>query len=134
MRFAYSTAVLRGLLSIVFSVALLAAPEQLMPGSSAEPAHTLAVFFCSRLIVLGAAFLALAATRQRRALAVLMFADAGLQVFDLAWPLAHGVTNGFFLPLIIGVAEVAAGLALLKATSSSATRTTTTPDPAAAGS
>ena len=93
-----------------------------------------AVFFCSRLIALGAAFLALAALRQRKGLALLMFADAGLQVFDLAWPLAHGVTNGFVLPLLIGVAEVAAGLQLLRATSADAARTTRGRDPASAGS
>lgn len=112
MKIAFGIAVVRGLISVVFSLALVLAPEQLMPGSSAEPARTLAVFFASRLFAIGAAFIALAVLKQTRALAGLFFADVALQGFDLLWPLAHGQTNGFVAPLVIGATGIWAGLRL----------------------
>jgi hypothetical protein len=107
MIFAYGVAVARALLSVVFSIGMLAAPESMMPGSSTEPAHTLLVFFASRLLALSAGFLVLTFTGQRRALAGLMLFDCALQIFDMAWPATHGqVSAGLWVPVVIFAAEL----------------------------
>jgi hypothetical protein len=108
MLFARIFAVLRGLLGLVFSVLLVLMPEQMLPGSSADPARMLALFFVSRLLLWSLAFIVLAALKHP-ALAAVLFADATLQVFDIALPLSRGQTQ-VFVPLLLLVLELAAGL------------------------
>jgi hypothetical protein len=106
-KIAYGVAVARAVLTVGFSIGLLAAPESMMPGSSTEPAHTLLVFFVSRLLALAAGYGVLVFTGRRRALAGLMLFDAALQIFDAAWPAAHGqVSAGLMVPVIILAAEL----------------------------
>jgi hypothetical protein len=107
--FARIFAVLRGLLGLVFAVCLVVMPEQMMPGSSADPARLLALFFASRLLLWSLGFIALAALKHP-ALAWLLFADAALQVFDIAIPLSHGLTQFPVVPLALLGLELAAGL------------------------
>ena len=52
-RLSRAYAVLRGVMVIVFSMALVFAPEKMMPGSSSEPARSLALVFVSRTMLLG---------------------------------------------------------------------------------
>jgi hypothetical protein len=108
MLFARIFAVLRGLLGLVFAVCLVAMPEQMMPGSSADPARLLALFFASRLLLWSLGFIALAWLKHP-ALAWLFFADAALQVFDIAIPLSRGQTQ-IYVQLLLMVLELAAGL------------------------
>ena len=113
-RIARAFALLRGAIVIVFSVVLIVAPEKAMPGSSSEPARTLALIFASRTILLGIAFIALALHRKREALAWVFFADAVLQLFDTGMALATGKYALVALPIVIGALDVWAGRVLLR--------------------
>ena len=104
MRFALVIAFSRALLALVFSVAFIAIPAQLMPGSELEPARSLALLFVSRNLVFAAALAIVAARREARALGWLLVADVALQVFDAAH--AHDATS--VMPVIIGLLEAAA--------------------------
>lgn len=113
-RLAYSLAVLRGAVIILFSVAIFVVPEKVMPGSSVEPALTLAQTFASRSILLGIAFLALVIGRRRQGLAWVFLADAALQLFDTGMALATHKGALAALPAGIGIIDVWAGLYLLR--------------------
>lgn len=111
MRFAHVIAFLRALLAFVFSIAFIAAPEQLLPGSSLEPARALALLFVSRNLAFAIALTVLAARRIDRALAWLLIADVALQIFDAS--IAHDASS--MMPLLIGLLEAVAARQLLKA-------------------
>ena len=86
-----------------------------MPGTSAEPARTLGLMFASRTILLGIAFIALAARRSARPLAWVFFADAALMLFEMVMAVAtadFGLAAG---GLVIGTLEVWAGRTLQRA-------------------
>ena len=114
-RLARAFALFRGAVVIVFSVVLIAAPEQAMAGSSSEPTRTLALVFASRTILLGIAFIVLAIRRKREALAWVFLADSALQLFDTAMALATHKYALVVLPVAIGVVDAWAGLYLLRA-------------------
>ena len=109
MRFAHVIALLRSLLAVVFSIAFIVMPEQLMPGSSVEPARSLALVFVSRNLRFATGLAVLAARRIDQPLAWLLIADVGLQVFDAA--MAHDASS--FVPVVIGVLEAFAARQLL---------------------
>jgi hypothetical protein len=115
-RLARAFAILRGAMLIVFCVFLILAPEKAMPGSSSEPARSLALVFASRTILLGIAFVVLATRCRPKALAWLFFADAALQLFDTGMALAMQKGAVAVLPAVLGALDVWAGLALLRAT------------------
>lgn len=108
-------AFLRGAMLLLFAAIFMAAPEKMMPGTSLDPARTLALTFGSRLVLLGAAFIVLAWVRRWEALAWLFFADALLQVFDTGMALATGKGAVAVLPAAIGALEVWVGMVLLRA-------------------
>jgi hypothetical protein len=114
-RLARGYALLRGVVVILFSVMLIAAPERAMPGSSAEPARSLALVFASRTILLGIVFIVLAVGRKREGLGWIFLADAALQLFDTGLALATGKGAVAILPLGLGGLDVWAGLYLLRA-------------------
>lgn len=109
MRFAHVIAFARSLLAFVFSVSFIVMPEQLMPGSSAEPARSLALLFVSRNVMFAVALAVLAARQIDRPLAWLLIADVGLQIFDAA--MAHDSSS--IVPVVIGVLELLAARQLL---------------------
>lgn len=98
--------ILRGLIGIVFVAMLIAVPEQMMPGSSAEPARSLALVFASRQILLAVAFLTLAVRDRRIGLSWVFLGDAALQAFDTAMAVAKGDGAIAILPLAFGVLDV----------------------------
>ena len=114
-RLARAFALLRGAMVIVFSVALIIVPEKAMPGSSSEPARSLALIFASRSILLGVVFIALALRRAREGLAWVFLADAALQVFDTGMALATSKGALAILPFALGAIDVWAGVFLLRA-------------------
>ena len=105
-------AVLRGLLGLVFIVLLIATPEQMMPGSSAEPARSLALVFGSRQLLLAVAFFALAVRGRRIGLSWVFLGDAALQVFDTALAVAQHKGAIALMPLAFGALDVWAALVL----------------------
>lgn len=107
-------AVVRGLMLILFMVALLVIPEKVMPGSSGEPARRLALFFISRTILLGASFIVLAIRGRITGLGWVFLADATLQVFDTGLTLAMRQGALAILPALIGALEFWAGLVLVR--------------------
>ena len=109
-RLARAFAMLRGTMLIVFMVFLIAAPEQALPGSSAEPARSLGLMIASRTILLGTALLTLAIRRKREALAWVLFADAALQLFDTGMALAMSKGAVAILPAALGVLDAWAGV------------------------
>ena len=109
MRFAHVVAFARALLGLVFSLALIAVPEQVMPGSSLEPARSLALVFVSRNLAFVVGLAVLAARKRDVPLAWLLLADVALQVFDAA--LAHDASS--VMPVVIGVLEALAARQLL---------------------
>jgi hypothetical protein len=113
-RIARAFAVLRGVMLVLFSVVLLIAPERAMPGSSSEPAHSLAVMFASRTILLGLALAVLALRAKRKGLAWLLLADAALQLFDTGMALATHKGVLAVLPAMIGGLDAWAGVVLLR--------------------
>jgi hypothetical protein len=115
-RIAYGLAFLRGAILIAFSLALVLAPEDVMPGTSAEPARTLGLMFASRTILLGVAFIALALRRRARPLAWVFFADAVLMLFEMAMAVATDELGLAFGGLVIGALELWAGRTLHRAT------------------
>lgn len=116
-RIAYGLAFLRGVILIAFSLALVFAPEDVMPGTSAEPARTLGLMFASRTILLGVAFIALARLRRARPLAWVFFADAALMLFEMAMAVATNELGLAVGGLVIGALEVCAGRTLSRAES-----------------
>lgn len=112
-RLARGFALLRGVMLVGFSIFLLAAPEQAMPGSSTDPARSLALVFASRTILLGLALALLAVLGARRGLGWLLLADAALQVFDVGLAIATGQGAVAALPAALGLLDVWAGLTLL---------------------
>jgi hypothetical protein len=100
---------------VVFSVFLVFAPEMAMPGSSIEPACSLALVFASRTILLGLALAALALMRKREPLSWLLLADAVLQLFDTGMALATHKGSLAALPAALCALDVWAGLVLLRA-------------------
>ncbi len=116
IRLARAYAVLRGAMLVAFMAALVVVPEKVMPGSSGEPARSLALVFASRTIVLGVALMALAIRGEGNALAWVLFADAAFQVFDTGLALATGEGAVAILPAALGALDVGAGLALRRAT------------------
>jgi hypothetical protein len=110
MRFAYAVAGSRALLALVFSIAFIVTPEALMPGSSAEPARSLALLFVSRNIAFGIALLVLVVRRINGPLAWVLIVDIALQIYDAAY--AHDATA--IVPVVIGVLEALAARQLLK--------------------
>lgn len=67
-RLARAFAFLRGAMLVLFSALLIIAPEKAMPGSSMEPARSLALVFASRTILLGVVLAVLALQHKRQAL------------------------------------------------------------------
>ena len=114
-RLARAFAILRGAMVVLFSVLLIAAPEKAMPGSSTEPARSLALIFASRTILLGIVLVALAIRGRREGLAWVLLADAALQLFDTGMAIATHKSALAVLPAAIGVVDVWAGLFLLRA-------------------
>ena len=108
-------AILRGSMLVMFSVFLVIAPERAMPGSSAEPARSLALVFASRTILLGIVLVVLALRRKREGLAWVLFADAALQVFDTGMAFATGKGALALLPLALGALDAWAGVSLRRA-------------------
>jgi hypothetical protein len=100
---------------LLFTVFLIIAPEKAMPGSSTEPARSLALVFASRTILLGAVLVALAITRKHKGLAWVLLADAALQLFDTGMALATSKGALAILPAALGAMDVWAGLYLLRA-------------------
>jgi Domain of unknown function (DUF4267) len=98
---------------LLFSAALILAPEKAMPGSSLEPARSLALVFASRTILLGVALIGLALRQYRAALGWVLLADAVLQLFDTGMALATGKGALAALPLALGALDAWAGRALL---------------------
>ena len=114
-RLARAFAILRGAMLIVFCGFLIVAPEKAMPGSSIEPARTLALIFASRTILLGIAFVVLAIRCRPKALAWVFLADATLQLFDTGMALAMNKGVVAVLPAALGALDVWAALVLLRA-------------------
>jgi hypothetical protein len=114
-RLAYVFAILRGALLSVFAVVLVVMPETAMPGSSTEPAWSLAMMFGSRTMILGIALVGFAIARKREGLAWVLMADAALQLFDTGLALVMGKGALAILPLAWGALDVGAGLVLLRA-------------------
>src|SRR4051794_37228746 len=81
-------AILRGAMLTLFSVFLIAAPEQAMAGSSTEPTRSVALMVASRTILLGTVLVVLAIRGKREGLAWVLLADGALQVFDVGLALA----------------------------------------------
>ena len=111
-RIAYGLAFLRGALLIAFSLALGLAPEDVMPGTSVEPARTLGLMFASRTILLGVAFILLALRKQARALAWVFFADATLMAFEVVMSVMTDKLDLAIGGVVIGALEVWAGRTL----------------------
>lgn len=114
-RFARGFALLRGTMIFSFSVMLLLASEKTMPGSSIEPARSLAIVFASRSMLLGLVLVVLALRRKAEALAWLLLADAALQVVDTGLALATNKGLLAVLPAAFGALDVWAGLLLMRA-------------------
>jgi hypothetical protein len=114
-RLARAFAMLRGAMVVVFSAFLIAAPEKVMPGSSTEPARSLALIFASRTILLGIVLVVLAIRRRPQGLAWVLLADAALQVFDTGMALAMHKGAVAVLPVALGAMDVWASLFLLRA-------------------
>lgn len=114
-RIAYGLAFLRGAILIAFSLSLAFVPEDVMPGTSAEPARTLSLMFASRTILLGIAFITLAARRMSRPLAWVYFADASLMLFEIAMSVATNKLDLAIGGVVIGALEVWAGRTLYRA-------------------
>src|SRR5258708_4223582 len=114
-RLARAFAVLRGAMLLLFSAFLILAPEKAMPGSSAEPARSLALIFASRTILLGISFAVLSLSRRREALAWVLWADGARQVFDTGMALLTHKGAVAVLPAAIGIVDAWAGLVLLRA-------------------
>lgn len=118
-RIAYGLAYVRGAILVAFSLGLSFAPEDVMPGTSAEPARTLALMFASRTIVLGVAFIGLALRKQARSLAWVFFADAALMLFEVVLSVATDKLDLAVGGVVIGALEIWAGRTLRRATISS---------------
>ena len=110
-------AFLRGAMVALFSLWLILAPEQAMPGSSIEPARSLALVFASRTITLGIVFVVLAIRRRREALGWVFLADAALQVFDTSMALAMHKGALAVMPAVLGAIDAWAGFFLVRAAS-----------------
>lgn len=106
-------AVLRGAVLLVFVLFLVIMPEKAMPGSSSQPARSLALMVASRTALLGLSFIVLAFTRHRKALGWLLLADAALQVFDTGMAIATAKGAVAILPAAICALDSWAGLVLL---------------------
>lgn len=113
-RLALAYAVIRGTMLIAFSVALVFRPEQMMPGSTSEPARTLVMVFTSRTILLGLSFLVLAARDRPVGLGWVFLADVALQVFDTAMSVAMDQGAVGALPAALGALDLWAGVTLLR--------------------
>lgn len=116
-RIAYGLALLRGGVLVVFALALAFAPDDVMPGTAAEPARTLGLMFASRTILLGAAFIALALRRRAQPLAWVFVADATLMLFETVLAIATNQLELAIGGIVIGGLEVWAGRALHRASS-----------------
>lgn len=114
-RIAYGLAYLRGAILIMFSVSLAFMPDDVMPGTSAEPARTLSLMFASRTILLGIAFITLAVRRMARPLAWVYFADASLMLFEVVMSVATNQLDLAIGGVVIGALEVWAGRTLHRA-------------------
>jgi hypothetical protein len=114
-RLARGFAVLRGAMLILYCLLLILAPEKVVPGSSAEPARSLALMFASRTVLVGVAFTVLGMARKQEGLAWVLLADAVLQLFDAGMAIVAHRYNVVVLPLAIGAIEVWAALVLLRA-------------------
>ena len=117
MRFAHAVAGTRAFIALVFSIAFIVVPEDMMPGSSAEPARSLALLFVSRNIAFGIALLVLAVKRIDVPLAWVLIIDVALQLYDAAY--AHDATA--IVPIVIGVLEALAARQLLNGAKQKAT-------------
>src|SRR5262245_44239440 len=106
-------AVLRGVMVTAFSLALIFAPEQAMPGSSMEPARALALVFASRTILLSLGLVGLAIRGRSVALAWVLLADGALQIFDTGMALVMGKGALALLPCALGAVDVWAGRVLI---------------------
>lgn len=99
---------------VAFSAALIFGPETAMPGSTSEPARSLALMISSRTILLGLVFVALAIRGRRIGLGWVFLADAALQVFDTGMSVALGRGAISALPAVLGALDAWAGVTLLK--------------------
>jgi len=108
-------AILRGVMLVLFCVFLIVAPEKALPGSSTEPARSVALMFASRTILLGTLLVVLAVRLKREGLAWLLLADAALQIFDVAMALAEHKGAVALLPAALCAFDGWAGLCLLGA-------------------
>lgn len=115
-RIAYGLAFLRGAVLVAFALGLALAPEDMMPGTCVEPARTLGLMFASRTLLLGAAFIVLAARRVAVPLAWVFFADASLMAFEVVMAIATDKLDLAIGGVVIGALEVWAGRTLLRAT------------------
>ena len=113
-RLAHAYGVLRGMMLVLFSVALVLVPERALPGSSSEPMRTLALVFASRTILLGLALAVLAIRRERGALAWVLLADAALQVFDTCMALVTDKGVVALAPAALAGLDAWAGVVLLR--------------------
>ncbi|MGC4116342.1 MAG: DUF4267 domain-containing protein [Myxococcales bacterium] len=105
---------LRGAMLVMAAVALFVVPEKALPGSTSEPARSVALMFGSRTVLLGLALVILAVTGRRRALAWVLLADAALQVFDAGLALAMDKGAVAALPVLIGALDAGAAMVLLR--------------------
>lgn len=113
-RLPYAYALLRAAMLVLFSLALVLAPERALAGSSHEPMRTLALMFASRTIVLGIALAVLALGRKREALGWVLLADGALQVFDTGMALATDKGALALAPAVLAALDAWAGVALLR--------------------
>jgi hypothetical protein len=105
----------RGLMLALLSLAILVAPETGVPGAATEPARSLALVFGSRSILLGCVLVVMSLRRLRLSLAWVLWLDAALQIFDTLLALATGKGALALLPAALGIADVIAGLILVRA-------------------
>lgn len=113
-------ALLRGLVLLAFVALLILVPEKVMPGSSSQPARSLALMVVSRTALLGLSLVVLTITNHRKALGWLLLADAALQVFDTGMAIATAKGAVAILPAAICALDSWAGLVLLRSARSSA--------------
>lgn len=114
-RLARSFAVLRGAMLVVFCVFLIVEPERALPGSSSEPARSVALMFASRTILLGVALLVLAIRRKPKGLAWVLLADAAFQLFDIGMALVMHKGALAVLPAVLGALDVWAATVQVRA-------------------
>jgi hypothetical protein len=113
-RLATAFAILRGMMLVAFSLAMVFMPEQALPGSAIGPARSLGLMLASRTILLGSVLISLAVTRKRAGLGWVLLADALLQVFDTGMAIAEHGNAVALLPAALCGLDAWAGIVLLR--------------------